>query len=924
MDAVRQLPLPAGQLPSQELTRYRNYLKVQSHRLKILHRSGAGGREICQARSLVLDMVLRHLVESVASACLKMDDISVLPLALVAIGGYGRRELNPQSDIDIMFLHANGVMSRDKPAQAIATLAEGTLYPLYDIGVKVGHSVRSIEDCVKVANSNMQSKTSLIEARLVMGSKELFEIMQKTVLAKCVNGQEEAYIRARLEDQRSRRAKYGDSATMLEPNVKNGCGGLRDYQNLLWMAYFKYRMASLEELRRQKLVTVGECKLLDEAYDYLLRVRNDLHYHVNRPTDILSKNVQPAIAFNLGFTDRSPVKRIEQFLQVLYTHMRNVFLITRTLEERLAFQQKPEPRRPLLSNLFRRRVPPMASPPLDGFKFSESEIMAVDPQVFREQPRRLMRVFLYAQQRGLKLHPDLAQLIRNELNLANRAFLADAHVRETFLEILNQRGNVAPALRAMHEVGLLGRYLPEFGRLTCLVQHEFFHRYTADEHTLICVEMLDRVWHAASPPFSHFTHLFQKVERPYVLYLALLLHDAGKAVPTKKHTGLSARLALRVAKRFALDADTTLVLRLIIENHLAMVQISQRRDLDDLAVASSFADLIKTPENLDLLTLHTFADSIATSAEQWNDFKEALLWILYDKTTQWFLHGPGSEQIEEKRRNDLAQEVRRRISRHYSREELDAHFTLLPSRYFQIHTANQILADLSMVHRFLRLQVCETERSLEPVISWTNVHDRGYASVRICTWDRPGLFNRIAGSLTAAEMNILGAQIFSRADGIIFDTFYVSHARTGNLPELPEQHKFERIFTEALTQGLDLDALIRKLQPARPLYTSLEGEEIPTVIRFDNHASKDRTIIDIDTEDRVGLLYILSGTLTGLGLNISTAKITTEKGAAIDTFYVNEAGGGKILNPMRIQQTESALRSALAALDAKLGANGGV
>ena len=264
-------------------------------------------------------------------------------LALVAIGGYGRAELNPHSDIDFMFLHSRQVAAGIRPLPHLSRIIDGMLYPLWDIGLKIGHSVRSIEDCVKVANSDMQSKTSLIEARLIAGDEALFKRFQKTLVSKCVIGHEQEYIAMRLADQAARRAKFGNSACMQEPNLKSGCGGLRDFQNLLWMAFFKYRTRSLKELQAHDLISETERKQLEAAYDFLLRVRTEMHYHVNRAMDVLSKNLQPAVAYNLGYRERSPSKRIEEFMRDVYTHSRNIFLITRTLEQRLALL--PQPRR---------------------------------------------------------------------------------------------------------------------------------------------------------------------------------------------------------------------------------------------------------------------------------------------------------------------------------------------------------------------------------------------------------------------------------------------------------------------------------------------------------------------------------------------------------------------------------------------------
>ncbi len=893
-NAAARLVLSPGVLPAQELARCQKFLKVESHRLKIWHRAGAGGRAVCQGRAALTDIVLRHLWGA-SKSCLSAQAQKEFPsLALVALGGYGRAELNPQSDIDVMFLHDGQVAASSKPLPHLAKLIDGILYPLWDLGFKIGHSVRTLADCVAVANREMQSKTSLIEARLITGEQKLFDKLQKSVWAKCVEGHQEEYLAARVQDQAARREKFGNSATMQEPNIKNGCGGLRDYQNLHWMAYFKYGTRSPEEMEQRGLISGAEHKQLEVAYDFLLRVRNELHYEVNRPVDVLAKSLQPRIAHGLGYTERSPSQRLERFMRDLYTHSRNIYLITRLVEERLALLPKSQ-RLASLRKLIRAPFRPPPEQLVDGFKFLDGQIHAGSEKIFREQPRRLMRVFLHAQQRGLKLHPNLAQLVRSELALVNREFLDDEHVRETFLEILNQRGNVSRVLRAMHEVGLLGKYLPEFGKLTCLVQHEFYHQYTADEHTLVCLEVLDRVWEAPAAPANKYAELFQTVERPFVLHLALLLHDAGKALRTGNHSEAGGQLAARAARRLGLDGATSHSLRLVIEHHLSMAMVSQRRDLEDPAVIRSFAAQIQTAENLRMLTLHTLADSQATSDKLWNSFKDSLLWELCQKAMPLLVGGTDFIRAEVKQRELLAQEVERMLPRSFSSEEVAAHFDGLPPRYFQIHPAKEILTDLALAHRFLHHQMAEEEKALEPISAWHNEPDRGYTRAKICTWDRAGLFSKIAGSFAAAGINILSAQIFTRADGIVLDTFFVTDARAGGLVNREERETFEAILLQALTgQTVDFRALIARQKAARPLYMSLEGERIPTRIQFDNDTSENRTVIDIETEDHLGLLYVISQALTELDLDISLAKISTEKGAAIDSFYVGEADGQKI------------------------------
>ena len=912
--AAERLVLPAGRQPVQELARYKTFLKVETHRLKILHRAGAGGLEICRARATLIDMLLRHMWDSIKANLSPQSQKEFPPLGIVAIGGYGRAELNPYSDIDFMFLHDGQVVSGNRPLPHLSRMMDGILYPLWDIGLKVGYSVRSIDDCIQAARDDMQSKTSLIEARLVTGNEALFQKFQKAVITKCVEGYEDRYIAARLQDQAARHAKFGNSPSMQEPNIKNGCGGLRDYQNLLWMTYFKYRVRTLVDLQARELISESERKQLEAAYDYLLRVRNELHYHAGRAADVLTKSVQPAVAHSLGYTDRSPSRRLEQFMREVYNHARNIYLINRTLEQRLALLPAPK-RLQFIRGFVGRRLRRPEEPAVDGFKVVEGRLYAANARVFREQPRRLMRVFLHAQQRRLELHPDLAQLIRNQLSLADRAFLYDQHVRETFLEILSQRGNVAPILRAMHETGLLGKYLPEFGKLTCLVQHEFYHQYTADEHTLMCLEQLDRAWEAKDPPYNNYAELFRSLERPFLLYLALLLHDVGKANGHGKHAEVGSQLAARAAKRLGLDGSATHTLRLVIENHLLMAATSQRRDLADPVVIRAFANQVQNAETLTLLTLHTFADSKATSDKLWNDFKDSLLWSLHRKAMALLTGGTEFIRAEEKQRELLAEEVRRSLPGRLSEEEWHAHFGTLPPRYFQIHSAPEISRDLVLVHRFLNLQLSDDEQNaLAPIIAWHNEPDRGYTMVKICTWDRVGLFSNIAGSLSASGLNILSAQIFTRSDAIVLDTFFVTDAKTGALANREEREKFEDLLSRMLTGGdVDLSAFIarRRTGAPRPSWQSYEGDRIPTQISFDNDASENRTAMEVETEDRLGLLYAISKSVFELGLNISAAKIVTEKGAAIDTFYLNEPDGQKIFDPGRQSFIERKIRDAI-------------
>jgi len=903
--AKSKLVLPPGKLPSEEIPRYKRWLKQESHRLKMEHRGGADGLTVCRARAVVLDLLLQHLWAE-AKANLSTQAQKEFPaLVLVAIGGYGRGELSPFSDIDFMFLHNRQVIASGAAHPYLSRVIDGLLYPLWDMGFKVGHSVRTPDECVGAADDDIQTRTALIESRLITGDVKLYQKYWNTVLSRCVDGHEDDYIQSRLEDQVARRAKFGNSACMQEPNIKNGCGGLRDYQNLLWLAFFKYRARSLQDLEDKEFISSAERRELERAHDYLLRVRTEMHYHTGRATEVLSKAIQPPVATALGFHARSASQRIEQFMREVYRSTRTIFLLTRTLERRMALLPRTSGGFSLRRLIPRSRAKP--AEPVDGFRFMDGEILAASPRVFRDQPRRLMRVFLQAQQRGLELHPDLVQMIRNQLSLVDRAFRSDEHVSESFLTILSQRGNVSRVMRAMHEVDFLGKYVPEFGRLTCLVQHEFYHQYAADEHTLMCLVQADRIWEGTERLHKNYTALFQSLPRPWLLYLALLLHDVGKAKGGRGHSRSSAEAALGVARRLKLDEAATQILEAVVAHHLDLAAISQRRDLDDPRVIQHCADLVQNPETLDLLMLLTFADSQATSDKLWNGFKDALLWTLYRKVLRLVSGGTEFVEAEARRRERLEREIRDQLPKGLDADEVEAHFDKLPARYAVVCSSGEIVEDLKLAHAFLRLQV-SGGNPLAPVVAPRDLKDQGCTLVKVCTWDRAGLFNHIAGCLSATGLNILSAQIFTRTDGIAFDTFHIVDARTGGLAETGKVERFEKLLTRLLTGAeVDLDEHIARLRSVQSPYHGYSGEPITPEVRLDNNASENRTVIEVESEDHVGLLYRLSRTLTELNLQIVAARICTEKGAAIDTFYVREHDGSKVSGDERQREVRRAL-----------------
>jgi [protein-PII] uridylyltransferase len=914
----RLVPKP-GATPAQVLNLYRRFLKVEEHRLRLWHRAGADGRTIARGRAQLLDVVLQHLFRSIDAAYLRQHPDATAPLALIATGGYGRTELCPHSDIDIMFLH-------DSPARGgknhphLEAVVKKVLYMLWDLGLKVGHSTRTIREAVQHANADMQSKTALIESRLIVGDEKLYDRFREQLIAKCVRGHEDEYIAERMADQRDRHQKFGDSVYMQEPNVKSGCGGLRDLQNLIWMAFFKYGVTTLGELRQRGSLEASEQRELERAYDFLLRVRIALHYMTNSGCDLINLGLQAKLADEFGYRQHDRLRRIETFMREYYVHSRAIFYLTNALTERLALTSTRVSGLGALLGRSKRKVEEF-----DGFTLADGRLSAATPAVFKQDPLRLFRAFAHAQQHEADLSPELRSRIRQNLNLVNRTFQHSRAARDTFLGILQHKGQVARILRLMHETEVLGKYLPEFGRLTCLVQHEFFHRYTTDEHTLQVVEHLDRIIDATTPPYANYRRMFQQLERQHVLYLAILLHDTGKAANVPHHVEASMDAARKVARRLLLEPDEAALLLFLVRDHLKLAMLSQRRDIDDEATIAAAARIVKNGANLDLLHLFTFVDSIGTGAKMWSDWKEALLWQLYHRTKQELTGTERAKHILARRIEQLYGEVSRKLSKQLALEEIYSHFELMPASYYINTNAEEISRHLLLIHQFLERQatVEQPEDALAAVVQWQAFPAQSHSRLTICTWDRLGLFSRICGALSSTELNILSAHIYTRGDQVVLDMFDVCDKHLEAVTDEPSIKAAETMLQRALTNRETIHftellarmRAVRRGQPQTYLPTGKIGEvQIPTVIEFDNEISKNRTVIEIQTENRLGLLYAITQTLADLGLDISFAKIFTEKGAAIDSFYVQDQQGQQVTDPDRLETIKTRLESAIALL----------
>lgn len=893
-----------GQLNSAELlSLYKKFLKIENHRIRLKHHSGGGGREICTQRANLVDIVLRHLLEAAIEGGL--DGKKLPKLSLVAIGGYGRGELNPFSDIDIMFLHDDSMKQLDPRLNEIV---QRILYMLWDVGFKVGHSTRSISGAVKQANEDMLSKTALLESRLIAGDSDLFEKFRVSFVKNCVEDHVDEYIGQRVTNQADRHEKFGRTVYLQEPNIKNGCGGLRDYQNLLWISFFKERVQTTAGLVEKKLLNEAERRQLDRAYDFLLRIRTELHYLNKRSTDVIIMSQQLQIANKLNYPQKNLLRRSEAFMRDYYQHARNIYSITELLSERLSLSHVPRAHGGGLFG-FLRKSKPVKSEEFDGFYSVDGHIYADSSNIFNQEPARMMRLFQHMQQRGLELSPELAQLVRRRLHLVDRTFQYARATRETFLAICSRKGQVGRIFRAMHEVDFLGRYIPEFGQLTCLVQHEFFHRYTADEHTLVCVEKLDMLVDTPEPKFGEYKKLFQKLEDPVVLYLGMLLHDTGKAANAKVHAEASALFAQKVSRRLQLTAEQRKALVLLVDNHILLSMTAQRRNLEDPATIAEFAGLIKSQTNLDALMLLTLADGQGTGDENWSDWKEGLVWQLFRSTAFYLADGEAFYRQRTIEREGLRDRLRKKMAAEY-REEIDAHFEHMPERYFQTYDVPEISEHIRLFRHFLEIQHDESASPLTPVVKWIGHRNRGHSEFLFCGWDRKELLSRIAGSLTVAQLNILGADVFTRTDNLVLDIFRVCNTSFEAVTDEKDVALVEKRLRQSLeAEEYDFSPLLAKSLKKRGFQLSQELD-FPTRIVIDNDAHPVYTLVDIQTPDRLGLLYRLLNAFAQTGVQIALSRIATEKGAAIDAFYVTDADGKKLRSAAVISNLQKALQVA--------------
>lgn len=878
--------IEAQPTPAERLSALKKFLKIETQRLQLRHRFGISGAQIVAARSLIVDLVIQRIARTAAEEL--QHDATKVPFAVIALGGYGRVELAPHSDIDVMFLHQGR-----KEAAAAALLSEKMLYLLWDMGFSVGHSNRSMSECLAQAKEDTITRNSLIDARLLWGSEALFEQLTERLDDEIYSRQQQALLGEILADRTARYEKFGNVACVQEPNVKETAGGLRDLHTLLWATRVSHSKANLIDLVADGVVPERDAKAITAAYDFLLRVRNEMHFATARRTDALTLDLQQQVAHSFGYTNNTELQASESFMRDYYLHARRLHRLCEAHLQRAASKQEKK-------RWFSRA---RTMPAQGGFVMRDG-VLDVEKAETELDGSHMLLAFSYAQATGAPFSVNLQESVQAQLASVNKTFRASAEVAQTFMKLLRAKGRAAAGLRLMHEVGFLGKYLPEFGRVTCLVQHDLYHRFTVDEHTLRTIEVLDELANSRNRQLERYRALYHEISDPAILHMGLLMHDIGKGLGGG-HTEKGVKIAERVCERLQLDRQATEHIVFLVQQHLLMAHIAQRRDLSDEKIIRDFAAQIGTLDRLNMLTLLTYGDINGVGPGVWSEWKDTLLWELYSKTRTLLLPEPEHDETAER----LRERIVRMLASEVDYAAVQEHFALLPEDYARFTAPQVIIEHVRLAHALNSRQV-KTSWRVNAQSKCTDLH--------VCARNRRGLFANLAGALTAQGVNILSVSLNTRTDGLAVDSFKVCDTVGEPLADPQRWEQIDDAIKRVLSGELDIaTAVAKRLRAQTASRFSKRKTAAPrtllkaTKLSWDNQSSDKSTILEVQAADRLGLAYKIASALTGLSLDIVFAKVATEKHLALDVFYVTDANGQK-LPEEQFPALENAIRMALA------------
>ncbi|WP_119461518.1 [protein-PII] uridylyltransferase [Rhodospirillaceae bacterium SYSU D60014] len=846
--------------------------------------ASADGRAVARETCFLVDQLIRTLYDFTAIHVYPVANPSAAEhVAIVAVGGYGRGEMAPHSDVDLLFLLPY------KLTPSTEQVVEYILYRLWDLGLKVGHATRSIDDCMRQAKGDMTIRTSLLEARFLAGKPALFQEMRSRFQKEIVTGSGPDFVEAKLAERDERHRRMGDSRYALEPNIKEGKGGLRDLHTLFWIAKYLYRVDDVAVLIDRGVLTRKEVKIFEKAQTFLWTLRCHLHYLTARAEERLTFDVQAEISRRMGYTDHAGTKGVERLMKHYFLIAKSVGNLTRIFCAMLEaeHQRKPLFRLPTLG-LLRREI--------EGFGFDNGRLTVPDAQTFTADPVNLLRLFHVAQRYELDIHPAALRLVTQHLKLVNRQLRADPEANRLFVEMLTSPKGPEATLRRLNEAGIFGRFIPDFGRVVAQMQYDMYHHYTVDEHTIFAIGILHRIEQGVLkdevPIASHAVH---KVLSRRVLYLAVLLHDIAKG-RGGDHSELGARVAQKLCPRLGLSDEETETVAWLVRHHLLMSNSAFKRDIDDPKTIADFADQVQSLERLRLLLVLTVADIRAVGPKTWNGWKAALLRELYYRTEEQLSGGLVTEGREARVAAAIAALTAELPD--WSDAERAAHIARgYPSYWLSFDATTH-------ARHARQVQAAEAAGEMLSINVQIDLW-RAVTEVTVYTPDQPGLFSRLAGAFAISGANIVDARIFTLANGMALDSFWVQDDEGRAFDRLERLTRLKATVARVLAGGPGPMAELERRKPAFP--SRLAVFKVAPRVLIDNRASNSHTVIEVNGRDRKGLLHQLTWALTDLNLQISSAKISTYGERAVDVFYVKDLFGLKVENEIKLKAIRARL-----------------
>jgi [protein-PII] uridylyltransferase len=822
-------------------------LRSRREALDALWKQGVSGHSLLKQHSGFID----HHIRKSFDECTESGH----GFALVALGGYGRKELFPFSDIDLMVLYER------KAKKNLQKVVDAILYPLWDAGLEVGHAVRTVKNCLADAKTDFFFQVAMLDARLLAGSQPLFDSLIKKYTRKFIEGHRSEFLQEMLHYRTKRHTDYGNHTYLLEPHIKESRGGFRDFQAMMWTAQFVFGLHGLGDLQEAGILNQTELQSLEEAHDYLVRIRNRLHYVSGRKNDQLYFEHQEEMAQAFGFKNDKSRLAVEYFMRDVYGHFQAIRLGTD-----LFFEHVTEVLGHAPSVKGDKELEP-------GIEVRHGRIHLTTPNLLDSKPMLLMRLFAQSARSGVPIHHRTQKMVNLNLDLITEKQRHSRRMANSFLTLLTDSSNPLLGLSSMLETGLLGAYIPEFSKVESLAQHDIYHVYTVDRHLLQVIAELQKLRQEESAVFS-------VIDAEHILFLAGLLHDIGKGFGSG-HAERGADLARIIGGRMGLADDELDSLAFLIRNHLFLSHTALRRDLEDEEFIMRCAERIETPERLAMLYLLTTADARATGPSVWNDWNAALLQELYLKIALLLDRRDLSVKDKQKGVELGARWMQEKVSELLP-ENSDMDLNLLPEDYL-LNFAPEIIAK----------HIEQSQKLVEKDVLLFHEESQESWSLLVVTRDKPGLLAKIFGVLALHNLNVLAAQIFTWGDGTVVDTIEVSSGISQNYQDQDWQG-LEQDLEMAVNQRLGLEhRLHKKLTPLRKTIGGTE-KRLDAKIEIDNQSSEIYSIIEVYGHDRVGMLYEITRLLSDFGINIFRARIGSRADQVVDVFYVLDYDGKKI------------------------------